>query len=416
MNMQERPLKPPQRFTIRPFYRKLVAAMLLSSLVILVATGFGIFQVFQKRIIQQAERESRDIGEFLVAEYSDLLLTETSGGNPLLSIEPEDLARLDRNLRRILPILKIVKIKVYNAAETIVYSTEPGLIGQQDLDNFRLERALAGQVDTHLEHKVQFRDLAGEEKLDVDVVETYVPILVAGEVVGVFELYMDITPYMQQILTTSLHAAFVLGGILLLTNGTFFLFLQRTSRNLGEAERQLRTLATTDALTGVYNHGTIVARGQAEFSRVLRHREQQEELALSVLMLDIDHFKKINDSFGHLAGDEVLQEICRRIRPLLRDYDLLGRFGGEEFLVLLPDAHFAEAEGIAERIRRIIAGAPCKHENRTIAVTVSLGVATVKPEDEKFTRILQRADEGLYRAKQAGRNRVASIQGSQGSL
>jgi len=410
METTEKSPRPPQRFKTRPFYRKLVAAMLLSSLVILVATGYGIFHVFQKRIIHQAERESMDIGEFLIAEHRHLLLTEKSEGQFSLSLGQAGLERLDQSLRSMLPVLKVVKVKIYDTAETIVYSTEFDLIGEIDTDNARLERALAGAVDTHLESKAQFRDLAGERKLDVDVVETYLPVEVDGEVVGVLELYRDVTSFTQQIFITSLQAVLLLGTILLLANGTFFLFLQRTSRSLSEAEQQLRTLATTDALTGVYNHGTIVARTQAEFSRVLRHREQGEDLGLGVLMLDLDHFKKINDSFGHLAGDEVLRELCQRVRPILRDYDLLGRFGGEEFLVALPDADFAEASGIAERIRQAIAVEPCFYEGSAMDVTVSVGVASVTPRDERFARILQRADKGLYLAKQEGRNRVASTE------
>ncbi|GAB2510596.1 GGDEF domain-containing protein [Lysobacter humi (ex Lee et al. 2017)] len=163
----------------------------------------------------------------------------------------------------------------------------------------------------------------------------------------------------------------------------------------------LRFEATRDRLTGVLNRGAILDALQVEL-----HRAARQGGTTAVLLLDIDHFKRVNDTRGHLVGDEVLREIGRRLQATLRPYDRVGRFGGEEFVVLVSSAD-GQSSVIAERVRHAIAGTPVAiGGGEPIAMTVSIGVAVapVAPGDPQA--MLAAADRALYRAKAAGRDRV----------
>jgi diguanylate cyclase (GGDEF)-like protein len=153
-----------------------------------------------------------------------------------------------------------------------------------------------------------------------------------------------------------------------------------------------------------------MVRGQEEFERLKRHRQENRLVSmLGCIMLDLDHFKRVNDTKGHLAGDLVLKAVAQRLRESVRPYDVIGRYGGEEFVVLLPDTNLEQCLVVAERIRVSISHEPFEHEGDPIPVTVSLGVSCTSENDQGVNDLLKRADEGLYKAKAAGRNRVAWV-------
>ena len=162
-------------------------------------------------------------------------------------------------------------------------------------------------------------------------------------------------------------------------------------------------MAVTDPLTGLYNRRYAIPHMQA-----LMDRSDAEKSPISVGLLDIDHFKSINDNYGHGVGDEVLKEFAQRIRASVRGVDLTARIGGEEFLVVMPETSQTAASIVAERLRASIAAKPFKvsHEVGAIDVTVSIGVSTGHNPDEKPEALLERSDVALYRSKNAGRNRV----------
>jgi diguanylate cyclase (GGDEF)-like protein len=169
-----------------------------------------------------------------------------------------------------------------------------------------------------------------------------------------------------------------------------------------EAREALRIQATHDALTGVWNRRAILDMLGTELVRSSR-----DALPVAVAMVDLDHFKRINDTYGHVVGDVVLRESVSRMRALLRPYDALGRYGGEEFLVVLPGCSAQDAFRLAERLRLGISQEPMVIPEGTVDVTSSLGVATndtATPLDA--TALIQAADTALYRAKAGGRNRV----------
>ncbi|MEK7741849.1 MAG: GGDEF domain-containing protein, partial [Nitrospirota bacterium] len=159
----------------------------------------------------------------------------------------------------------------------------------------------------------------------------------------------------------------------------------------------------TDGLTGIFNRRHIMTRFNEEFERTRRLKKN-----MGCIMIDIDRFKSINDEFGHLVGDEVLREVSVRIKNSIRIYDVLGRYGGEEFLILLPDTDFDNTRSLAERIRENVKADMFLATDMPlhIHITISSGIARMTDGDSSIDDIIKRADEGLYKAKNSGRDRV----------
>lgn len=170
---------------------------------------------------------------------------------------------------------------------------------------------------------------------------------------------------------------------------------------LESANAQLAELSRTDRLTGLNNRGHWEECLRNEFSRCLRTRQPA-----SLVMFDIDHFKKVNDTFGHQAGDEVIRVVARVLLESIRATDTAGRYGGEEFGVILPATAAVDGRVVAERMRLRIEQTPVTHEGQTIAFTISLGIADFHPEMSNHAEWLSRADQALYQAKEGGRNRT----------
>jgi len=162
-------------------------------------------------------------------------------------------------------------------------------------------------------------------------------------------------------------------------------------------ETELESLARHDALTSVFNRGRLSDFLDHELARCGR-----EAIPFSLILLDIDNFKRINDTYGHRSGDEVLRGLTRRLEANLRQSDLLGRWGGEEFLILLPNTDQAGAQTTAEKLRAVIETADLGVPDQ---ITISLGVASYRHGDDAST-LVDRADQAVYRAKAAGRNRA----------
>jgi two-component system cell cycle response regulator len=180
---------------------------------------------------------------------------------------------------------------------------------------------------------------------------------------------------------------------------------RRFTERLRDNVQQSMELAVTDPLTGLYNRRYMESHADS-----LVERAAARGKPLSVLIIDIDHFKAINDTYGHDAGDDVLREFSDRLRSCIRGIDLACRHGGEEFVVVMPDTDLGVANKVAERIRRRIAGEPFPIERgtRSVEVTISVGLAgRVGPQDNA-AQIMKRADAALYLAKRDGRNRVVS--------
>ncbi len=164
---------------------------------------------------------------------------------------------------------------------------------------------------------------------------------------------------------------------------------------------EIYRLMTVDGLTQVFNRRYFNEALEREFNRSKRY-----DRALSLIAFDIDHFKRVNDTHGHLAGDNLLRQIATAVKPRLRREDIFARTGGEEFGILLPEIEVDGARIRAEKVRRIVETTPLRYEQQVIPVTVSLGISQMVPTDTAPEELYKRADEKLYEAKQGGRNRV----------
>jgi diguanylate cyclase (GGDEF)-like protein len=178
--------------------------------------------------------------------------------------------------------------------------------------------------------------------------------------------------------------------------------IRRLNDELEKANKELEQIAAFDSLSGLLNRRSLFTRISIEIERSIRL-----DVPLTGLMVDIDHFKSINDSHGHQCGDMVIREIGTRLQAGLRKYDYAGRYGGEEFFVVLSNSTRGQALGISERFRREMEEARMSCNGEEISITVSIGVARYAAGESQESWI-ERADRSMYRAKQAGRNRIIS--------
>lgn len=216
---------------------------------------------------------------------------------------------------------------------------------------------------------------------------------------GVGNLYLE-SPYSLPAMITAQMCLLYLGIF-------FHAYVNRSYsyfKRMRDYNERLKELATHDPLTGVLN-----ARAYYEACDQQIRVSQRADQSFSVLFVDLDHFKRINDTFGHAAGDEVLRTVARVLRDSLRQSDLLGRIGGEEFSIFLPATDLLGAVEVAEILRQKVAACKIDIQGAPLQVTASIGVAHRDPQQPSIKAIQQRADEAMYEAKKAGRNRVSTF-------
>jgi len=213
-----------------------------------------------------------------------------------------------------------------------------------------------------------------------------VPLIWGSEFMGVLFVFSDVS--------------FALTDLKLL--GLFGSHAAASIRN-ARMHREMHELAITDSLTGIFNRHHFFELAESAFSNAKRYK-----LPLSALMIDLDFFKHINDTYGHLAGDDVLRVSIERCAELVRETDIFGRYGGEEFIVLLPETEIQGALILAERLRQSVADKAIEARGRELSVTASFGVAELTDEFETLQQLINQADRALYKAKDSGRNRVCA--------
>ena len=228
--------------------------------------------------------------------------------------------------------------------------------------------------------------------------------LLSYELMQDYPLILVMTADMDDILFPSYEYA-ALAGLIALSLSLFMVALAIQAltqlRLVADTHHRLSAEASTDALTGVANRRNLLRFASTEILRAHRYKRP-----LSLLMLDLDRFKEVNDRYGHQWGDEVLKQTAVATQSILRSTDLLGRYGGEEFAVWMPETSVEEAGHVAERIREAIGKISLDTGNGEITITVSIGVAGLLPEEPEVQSLINRADAALYSAKRAGRDRV----------
>jgi diguanylate cyclase (GGDEF)-like protein len=230
----------------------------------------------------------------------------------------------------------------------------------------------------------------------------FAPLETPGQVLGVLSV-QSISPRAYGELERHVFRNLVSYCAVAINNAVNFRAVQTTNERMAQAQAQLEAAAWQDELTGVANRRHLM---QWSAAALAKHQ------AMGVLLLDIDHFKLVNDRHGHATGDEALRAVAKVLRNSTRPGDTVGRYGGEEFAMLLPRTDLASAVTIAERVRANIAAASIEHEGLRFTLTASIGVASVMPGELALDAALDRADRALYRAKSGGRNRVEAFDGA----
>ena len=342
----------------------------------------ALVDITRRKRAEAAERDQRALAEALRDTAAALSST--------LRLD-EVLERVLTNVGRVVPhdavnILLLEEgqarvVRSHGFPELGVESYEPGkLVSLQALPN------LSRMAETL--RPVTFQDTALVPDWRLEGIRSYAgaPIVLRGRLLGFINLFA-LQPNFFQVEHASRLLAFADQAAVAIENADLYAEVQR--------------LATVDELTGIANRRRLFELGQIEFEKARRH-----DLPLAAILLDIDWFKKVNDTYGHTTGDRVLAGIARAIDANIRDIDLFGRYGGEEFVVLLPMTRQEAALEVANRLLALVAGLKFEAEGAPFSVTISLGVATLTGEIQSLAALIDRADQAMYAAKQAGRCRV----------
>jgi len=388
--------------------RQLGITAAIATVIILVMSSFGIHRIYEEHVINYARNNAISLGQAFVASERESLLKNFGVHKSIPVTDSSALIQIDNQIDSFLTPYRILKIKVFSSSGQIVYSTDHDIIGQQDDSNYRLKMALNGETDSQVQKKNQISDLTGETRFNVDVVETYVPIRNHQQkVIGAFEIYQDMSREYLQIERGVKLSIFTLSLILLFIYISAFYFIRKSGLRLQTAQQQLERLAITDPLTSLFNRREILKRADSELARFKRASKESPHSYYCLLMIDIDNFKQINDAYGHLVGDQALKQVALLLKKTLRSYCDIGRYGGEEFLVIIPDATLTHAESIAERLIRTVEEITLE-DVPELKMSISIGcVVTNKPQSE-FEEVLFTADQLMYQAKAKGKNGVVA--------
>ncbi|MCP4091330.1 MAG: GGDEF domain-containing protein [Gammaproteobacteria bacterium] len=299
------------------------------------------------------------------------------------------------------------KIKIFSNSGETIYSSTAEDIGKLNTKPYFHDIVAKGKTHTKVVKK-NSKSLE-DQIVSRDVVETYIPILNQGEFIGAFELYYDITDRRTLMDHLISDYSFLL-QLFTITTLLIVLFASVTLRNSIKRQRELEEAliqqAEIDKMTGIYNRRKFEELLQWNIQIFDRYKNNT-----SILLLDIDHFKEVNDSFGHHVGDEVLIAVVDACIKSLRKSDIIGRYGGEEFIAMLPLTPPEEAFIVAEKLRQSIASTPIPTKQGSIDVTVSIGIAHFGDiVDLSLDSITMQADDRLYQAKKQGRNQTVSAQ------
>lgn len=407
--------QPPGAPSNNPLLRRVILLTIASSLLILGGSVFGIHWVYKSYVIKFAELDSINISRAIVSLQSNLFLHRKDSGPEYLEIDSSEYNEIDATLTKFLRPFDILKIKIFDLGGRIIYSTDKSLIGLIDSKNTRLKKALGGSNDSKLQTKGKFSDLLDEEPFDIDIVETYVPIYNdLGDIVGSFEIYKDGSIFRNEILIGVGLSFLILAGNLSIAIVISFMMIKKSASRLQRAQNELHKMATIDTLTGLYARSEIVNLIKYELILYRTNLTSPGAFDLCLVMIDIDHFKSINDNYGHPAGDTALSKIAHCIKSEVRSTNIVGRFGGEEFLVVLPGETMSSSQQIDERIRVSISELDIDIGDEVIHATASFGISQILSTENDYQPALSRADEALYEAKNTGRNKVVVYQDSTG--
>jgi diguanylate cyclase (GGDEF)-like protein len=321
-----------------------------------------------------------------------------------------EIGQLRRDLKLLARGLDVVKVKIYDTGGLTVFSSDARQIGQDKRGNAGFRGAMAGAPASEITFRDHFDAWEGEIA-ERNIIATYVPVRIhdAAPVEAVMEVYSDVTPLVAKLERTQ---AQIVAGVIGALSILYLLMLwmsARSDRILREQEAlraaneaRVRHQAYHDPLTGLPNRASFVEHLDEAIRRAKRFG-----WSLGLMFLDLDRFKRVNDSLGHEAGDELLRIAARRLQECVREADLLFRMGGDEFTVLLENVKGPEeAAAVAARMLDAIAE-PLELKGHELAPTASIGIALYPRDDDTGERLVKSAYTAMYRAKDLGRNRYA---------
>ncbi|RPI37089.1 MAG: diguanylate cyclase [Nitrospiraceae bacterium] len=407
----------------KKIFTKFIISVTLTFILCLTGIFLVVSVTTKKLIAEVAKTEARTLFNSIVmtrkwnASYGGVYVEKKPGveSNPYL--ENPDIRIVDgRVFTKINPALMTRQISEFAGREGLFtfHITSLNLLNPNNkpdaFETEALQRFVRGEMEVFREERINgrnyFRYMAplhiSKECLQCHAKQGYT----IGDIRGGISVTFDIHDILKMQKDSSkriiLLAVFSISALL----GVIYFFTFRLTKKLSETRRQIREMAITDPLTGLYNRRHVMERFNNEMERARRLRKD-----LSCIMIDIDNFKRINDTYGHLVGDQTLREISEILTSAIRVYDIASRYGGEEFLIVLPDTGFEDTHTLAERIRTNIKMHHVAKSALTpdISVTVSLGIATIISTDISVDTLLKRADEGLYKAKERGRDTVAWV-------
>jgi hypothetical protein len=280
-------------------FRISLIASLLAEALILFFTGIGIYKIYDNHMFRNAEKVAVSIRGAVIKQERKALTDLNVHGNAGMQINDNDLQNFDRRIRSFLSPFQIAKIKIFDLNKKIIYSTDSSLVGKTIIGNERLNRALGGSIVSRLETGKHLIDLEGEEQLNLDVIETYVPVIdESGVLIGCFELYFDVTPYRQEsqrILFLSLGIIFI---VLVVVFGVLNFFICRMIKTicsntleLKATHEKIEKIVLFDQLTELPNRNLITDRFEQMTAQASRHDKK-----VAVFFMDLDNFKNLNDT------------------------------------------------------------------------------------------------------------------------
>ncbi len=403
--------RPAPRQVSRPF--RLTRFFSLTSLVGIVAVTACLFWTYreltQRHLVEHESRANADLTRAFAnatwARFRGFVLDSAGRSRQALLADPA-LAQLHAEVLAKMSGLQIAKIKIYNLDGLTVYSTDDKQIGENKSGNPGFQSAKAGVVASNITFREKFDAFEGVLG-NRNLIASYVPVRAGpnAPIEGVFEVYSDVT----ELLHTQTRAQWQVAGIVLALLATLYLFLLlvvrkadriMASQELERAAKEelVRHQAYHDALTGLPNRAYFAERLGETIAFASRHHH-----TCALMFVDLDRFKIVNDSLGHLAGDALLKVVSERIQACLRESDLLFRMGGDEFTIILPQIAAPEdAAFVARRIQQAVATPVSVHEHE-LAVGATIGIAVYPGDGDSAEALLKNADAAMYSAKQSGR-------------
>lgn len=380
----------PKKILKNILHTKLYISTIITVLFILISLNVILKTIlipsFKEQIITNILNESKRVARHL-SKSIDFINLDTTTINSLVKEEMDE--------------FQIYKVHYFDQNGKVLYSTTKENIGTINTNDYFFNIVTKGNVY----YKIVKKGETSSENIYVnkDIIEIYTPIMKDSVFQGSFELYYDISEEIKNFnnLSTSTFRIVLICSLL-----AFIILLviiyTTSSKNLEikEYQKKLKNLADTDALTELYNRRYFYKMANHFLELSKRNHEP-----ISVCMIDIDNFKKINDSYGHQEGDSVIKALSKELLSLTRSSDMVARYGGEEFIVLFPNTNIKGALTIAEKICFTIENIEKEKYNISLNFTVSIGVSEYQ-SNQSLDEFINRADYALYNAKNSGKNRV----------